>query len=561
MTRVAAYIRALLPARSDYAGLSRTWRGDLLAGLTVGIVALPLALGFGIASGAGAAAGLITAIVAGVIAAVFGGSHVQVSGPTGAMVVILAPIVAAHGMGAVAVVSMLAGIMVLIAGAARLGRAVSFIPWPVIEGFTLGIAVIIFLQQIPALTGADADSILHTNVVVTALSSLAAADPVYLAWSLAAVAVVAACMYLLPRWHRSIPGSLVGIVIVTVLALILPSPLAVIGALPTSLPAPGLPAFSLETLSPLLLPAIAVAALAAIESLLSARVAASLADTGPYDPDRELVGQGLASIGAGLFGGMPATGAIARTAVNVRAGAKSRIAAIFHALVLLLVVLVAAGPVGAIPLAALAGVLMVTAVRMVHVGTARSILRSTRADAIAYVVTAVVTVSVDLIVAVVIGMAVAGIFAIRGLSRATGVHREAIVGPAEPGDERIAVIRLDGPLFFAAADRVLETVTSVHGVAVVILRMSQLELVDATGAHVLSEIVQQLERRGVTVLIKGIREGHVELFTTVGVLSSLRHSNHLFEDLPSALAHARSHITREAAPDRPGGDAGSPAQA
>ena len=560
MTRLGQYVRALLPARRDYSAVPRSWRGDLLAGLTVGIVALHLALGVGIASGAGAAAGLITAIVAGVIAAVFGGSNVQVSGPTGAMVVVLAPIVAAHGVGAVAVVSVLAGIMVLIAGAARLGRSVSFIPWPVIEGFTLGIAVIIFLQQIPALTGADAGSILHTNVVLTALSSLVAADPIYLVWSLAAVAVVGACMYLLPLWHRSIPGSLVGIVIVTVLAVFLPSPLEVIGALPTSLPPPGLPLFSIDTLSQLLLPAVAVAALAAIESLLSARVAASLADTGPYDPDRELVGQGLASIGAGLFGGMPATGAIARTAVNVRAGAKSRVAAIVHALVLLLVVLVAAGPVGAIPLAALSGVLMVTAVRMVHVATARSILRSTHADAIAYVVTAVVTVSVDLIVAVVIGMAVAGIFAIRALSRATGVHREPIAGAAEPGDDRIAVIRLDGPLFFAAADRVLDTVTALDSVTVVILRMSQLELVDATGAHVLSEIVQQLERRGVTVLIKGVREGHVELFTTVGVLSALRHSNHLFDELEPAVAHARSHVAREDARDRAGDDTGSPAQ-
>ena len=330
----------------------------------------------------------------------------------------------------------------------------------------------------------------------------------------------------------------------TVLALLLPSPLAVIGTLPTSLPAPILPSFSLQTLSELLLPAVAVAALAAIESLLSARVAASLADTGSYDPDRELVGQGLASIGAASFGGMPDTGAIARTAVNVRAGARSRFAAIFHALVLLLVVLVAAGPVGAIPLAALSGVLMVTAVRMVHLATARSILRSTRADATAYVVTAVVTVSVDLIVAVGIGMAVAAVFAIRGLSRATGVHREPIDGDPQPGDERIAVIRIDGPLFFAAADRVLEAVTSLEDVTVVILRMSQLELVDATGAHVLSEIVQQLERRGVTVLIKGVREGHVELFTTVGVLSSLRHSNHLFERLAPAVTHARSHVAR-----------------
>ncbi|GAA3209935.1 SulP family inorganic anion transporter [Microbacterium terregens] len=547
MSAVANYVRALLPSARDYAGVGRTWRGDLIAGVTVGIVALPLALGFGVASGAGAEAGLITAIVAGVIAAVFGGSHVQVSGPTGAMVVVLAPIVASHGMAAVALVSVMAGIIVVVAGAIHLGRAVSFIPWPVIEGFTLGIAVIIFLQQVPVLAGGASDAVAHTNVVLAAVSSLAAAEPVYLAWALGAVVIVAACMFLLPLLHPSIPGSLVGIVLVTVAVLFLPSPLAVIGGLPHSLPMPALPALSPDTLSALLLPAVAVAALAAIESLLSARVAASLADTGAYDPDRELVGQGLASIGAGLFGGMPATGAIARTAVNVRAGAKSRLAAVTHAGVLLLVVMVAAGPVGSIPLAALSGVLMVTAIRMVHLATARSILRSTRADALAYVVTAVITVSVDLIVAVILGMVVAGFFAIRGLSRATGVHREPIEGAPEAGDDRIAVIRLDGPLFFAAADRVLAEVTALDGVAVVILRMSQLELVDATGAHVLTEIVKQLERRGVTVLIKGVREGHAELFTTVGVLSSLRHSKHLFDELAPAVAHARSHVARDAA--------------
>jgi SulP family sulfate permease len=542
-------LRALLPAAADYTPLRRSWRGDLLAGVTVGIVALPLALGFGISSGAGAEAGLITAIVAGVVAAVFGGSNVQVSGPTGAMVVVLAPIVASHGIGAVALVSLLAGVIVLVAGALRLGRAVSFIPWPVIEGFTLGIAVIIFLQQVPALTRADAGGASHSNVVVTAVQALAHADPVYLLWALGAVAVVAACMLLLPLVHRAIPASLVGIAVVTALALWLPTPLADIGRLPSTLPAPALPAFDAALLAELALPALTVAALAAIESLLAARVAASLADTGPYDPDRELVGQGLASVAAGLFGGMPATGAIARTAVSVRAGARTRLAAVTHAVVLLLVVLVAAQPVGLIPLAALSGVLMVTAVRMVHRATVRSILRSTRADAVAFVVTAVVTISVDLIVAVVIGIVVAGVFAIRNLSRATGVTREPLPGDPAAGDERIAIVRLDGPLFFAAADRVAETVTSLDGISVVILRMSQLELVDATGAHVLSEIVQRLEARGITVLIKGVREGHVELFRAVGVLDALRHHKHLFAELPAAVEHARSHVARERAAD------------
>lgn len=547
LRRVASAAVALLPSPADYRPARRTWRGDLIAGVTVGIVALPLALGFGVSSGLTAEAGLVTAIVAGLIAAVFGGSSVQVSGPTGAMVVVLLPIVASHGVAAVATVSLLAGVVVLAAGALRLGRAVSFIPWPVIEGFTLGIAVIIFLQQVPLVVSPSTPAAGEhsSNAVVAAAQSLLAADWAYVPWALGAVAIVAACMIGAPRLHPALPGSLIGIAIVTVLAALLTTPLAVIGALPSSLPAPVLPTLEPGVVVALAPAALTVAALAAIESLLSARVAASLADTGPYDPDRELVGQGLASIGSGLFGGMPATGAIARTAVNVRSGGRTRIASITHAVVLLLIVLVASGPVGMIPLAALAGVLMVTATRMVHAATVHSILHSTRADAFAFVITAVITVSFDLIVAVAIGVLCAGVFAIRNLSRATGVRREAVPEPAQPGDEGIAIIRFDGPLFFAAADRVFDAVTRTQGVSVVILRMSQLELVDATGARILSEIVQSLERRGVTVLIKGVQPGHEELFRTVGVLDALRHQNHLFADLPSALEHARSHVRRQ----------------
>lgn len=527
--------------------LRRTWRGDLLAGVTVGIVALPLALGFGVSSGLTAEAGLVTAIVAGLLAAVFGGSNVQVSGPTGAMVVVLLPIVAAHGAGAVAALSVMAGVVVLAAGVLRLGRAVSVVPWPVIEGFTLGIAVIIFLQQIPLIvspttpTAGDHSS----NAVVAAVQALANADWAYVPWAAGAAVIVAACMLVAPRIHAALPGSLIGIVVVTVLADVLPTPLATIGVLPSSLPLPVVPLLDPGTLAELAGPALTVAALAALESLLSARVAASLADSGPYDPDRELVGQGIASIGSGLLGGMPATGAIARTAVNVRSGGRTRLASVVHALVLAGVVLVGARQVGAIPLAALAGVLMVTALRMVHARTMRSILRSTRSDAAAFVVTAVITVSFDLIVAVVIGVVCAGVFALRSVSRATGVQREALAGDPEPGDERIAIVRIDGPLFFTAADRVFDTVMRISGVSVVILRMSQLELIDASGARILTEIVRSLERRGVTVLIKGVQPGHEELFRTVGVLDSLRHHNHLFATLPEAVGHARSHVRRE----------------
>lgn len=543
---IAAHVRGLLPRTADYRELPRSWRADLMAGLTVGIVALPLALGFGISSGAGAEAGIITAIVAGFIAAVFGGSHVQVSGPTGAMVVVLAPIVAAHGVGAVALVSILAGAIVLVTGLARMGRAVSLIPWPVIEGFTLGIAIIIFLQQIPSLTAPDHE--LSTNVVVAAFQSLTAIDAEYAMWAGICVAIVAGCMIVLPRIHSGIPASLVGIVLATAVTATAQSPLAVIGELPSSLPAPALPSVDLGLLSELALPALTVAALAGIESLLSVRVAASMSDTGRYEPDRELVGQGLASIAAGLFGGMPATGAIARTAVNLRAGARTRLAAGFHSIVLLAIVLFAAAPVGMIPLAALAGVLMMTALRMVDRETAGAILRSTRSGAAAFAITAVVTVSVDLIFAVVIGMIVTGFFALRALSRASGVRREDIPG-GEPGDEGIALMRFRGPLFFAASDRVADVVTAQRGVSVVILAMSQLEVVDVTGAHALSEIIVSLERRGVTVLIKGVLPRHADLFEHVGVMGALRHRKHMFAELGPAVLHARFHIERGHCPN------------
>lgn len=538
-------LRSLLPSREDYRGLRSSWRGDLVAGVTVGIVALPLALAFGVSSGVGAAAGLVTAIVAGLVAAVFGGSNVQVSGPTGAMVVVLAPIVVSHGAGAVVVVGILAGIVVLIAGMLRWGRTVSYIPWPVIEGFTVGIGIIIFLQQVPAAVGSSG-SAHSTNAFVAAVESVRDA-----AWPgalvpLAAVAAVALVMLVLARVSGRLPASFAAIVVVTVAASLFGLPLETIGALPRSLPLPALPSIDPSDLVGLAGPALAVAALAAVESLLSARVAATMADTGPVNADRELVGQGLASIASGLFGGMPATGAIARTAVNVRAGAKTRLSAIVHAIALLGVVSLAANVVAVIPLAALAGVLMVTAARMVSPRTIAQVMRSSRSDAVVFLITAIITVSVDLIIAVGIGVAVAAFLALRALSAASGVHREEIPGAPVAGDERIAVFRIDGSLFFGAAERILDRIAAHEGIEVVILRLSQLQLVDATGARILTELVGALERRGVTVLVKGIRPEHLPLLERVGVIASLRDPHHLFVELEPAIVHARSHILRAA---------------
>lgn len=542
-----AIFRRFLPSWADYSALGSSWKGDLLAGVTVGIVALPLALAFGVSSGVGAEAGLITAVVAGLVAAVMGGSNVQVSGPTGAMVVVLAPIVATHGAGSVAVVSVMAGIMVCVLGLSRLGRAVSLIPWPVVEGFTLGIAAIIFLQQVPLATGTAA--IPGHNTLLAAVEAVVDARSPAALQTLAVVTVVAGIMLAVPRLHRALPASLIAVVVATFATELLGLDIPRIGSLPHSLPAPGLPSLDPASLGSLLMPAVAVAALAAIESLLSARVATGLKGpdgrpSGPYNPDRELTGQGLASIAAGFFGGMPATGAIARTAVNVRSGARTRVSAIVHAFVLLAIIYLAAGLVGRIPLAALGGILMVTAARMVSRRTMSAILRSTRADAAVFVITAIITVTFDLIVAIQIGLAAAAVLTLRKVASLTGVRREEIQGPPVSGDQHIAVFTLDGAMFFGAAERVLQEISQVRDIEVAIIRLSQLRMLDATGAHALVDVVSALELRGITVLIKGVQAEHLSLVTNVGVIRSLRHHKHLFAELEPAVEHARSHVRR-----------------
>ncbi|KAA0105609.1 SulP family inorganic anion transporter [Mycolicibacterium sp. P1-5] len=540
IARATGQLARLLPRLSDYADVPRSWRRDILAGITVGVVALPLALAFGISSGVGAAAGLITAVIAGVVAAVFGGSHVQVSGPTGAMAVVLAPIVAQHGVGSVALVTALAGVIVLAAGITGLGRAVTFIPWPVIEGFTLGIAAIIFLQQVPAAFGAVAPSGQRTLAAAWTVASHADWSSAYR--TLAVVGFVAAFMVGMPRLHRGIPESLTAVAAATLIVVVFHLPVGTIGNLPSHLPAPVIPHADLGALRTLLGAAVAIAALAAIESLLSARVAATMSPSGPYDPDRELVGQGLASMASGLFGGMPATGAIARTAVNVRSGARTRLSAIVHSALLLGVVYLATGPVAAIPLSALAGVLMVTSFRMISAATVgKIVLRSTRSDALAFVLTAVVTVCFDLIEAVEIGILIAAFFALRTVARRSSVAREDLPGPYQLGDERIALLRLDGAMFFGAAERLSNAITTHPDVSVVIIRMSQLGMLDATGAHTLAEITEDLEARGVTVIIKGVQPEHMALLANMGIVDALRHENHLIDSLDDAIRHARSH--------------------
>lgn len=544
----------LLPSRKDYAAVPKTWRADLVAGITVGIVALPLALAFGISSGLGAEAGLITAVVAGIVAAVFGGSNVQVSGPTGAMVVVLAPIVATYGVGAVALLSLIAGVTLLILGVSRLGRIVAFLPWPVVEGFTFGIGTIIFLQQVPLALSVGIEP--GQNTAWSAWQAFQRAEWAS-AWpSVLVVIIVAITMLVVSRINRSWPASLIAIVVATVVVKLTDLSVAAIGELPAQLPPPTMPSVDLSSLGALMPPAFAIAALAAIESLLSARVAASLPGpseqtTGPYNPDRELVGQGLASIAAGFFGGMPATGAIARTAVNVRAGGRTRLSAIIHSLVLIAVIYLASGLVSQLPLAALAGVLMVTASRMMSIRTARSVIRSTHSDAVAYILTALVTVVFDLIVAIQIGVVVAAMLTLRHFAGLGSVRREPVPEPNVAKDERIALVKLDGLLFFGAADRILQELEALEQVDVVILRLSDLRYLDATGAQMLAEVVRDLERRDIIVLIKAVNEQHLHLMETVGVFEGLRFHGHLYVDLEEAIEHARAHVADQVPPADP----------
>lgn len=541
----ASRLRALLPQASDYRAMRRDPRRDVVAGLTVAIVALPLALAFGVASGLGAGAGLVTAVVAGVVAALLGGSNLQVSGPTGAMTVVLLPIVAQFGTSAVLVVGLLAGLFLIALAVVGAGRWMQFVPLPVVEGFTLGIAVIIGLQQVPSALGVSVDGEKVLGRAIEAIVLWFAAPQ----WAPVLVAgFVALSMLLAIRLRPGLPVSLPAVVVATLAVSFFPLDAATIGAIPTGFPAPALPDVVWSQLSAFVLPALAVAALAALESLLSATVADGMSVGERHDSDRELFGQGMANLVAPIFGGVPATAAIARTAVNVRSGARSRLASLIHSVALLVVMLVAAPWVGHIPLAALAGVLLATVVQMVEVSNLRALMRATRGDALVLVATAVATVVFDLVTAVVVGLVVAGLYALRQVSQSAHLDEVPLDtsdhSDAERAllDEHVVAYRLDGPLFFGAAHRFLLELSEVGDVRVVILRLGRVQTLDATGATVLGQTIRDLEGRGITVLLSGIRDEHDTVFSTLGVYAHLAHEAHVFASTPEAIDHARRHL-------------------
>jgi SulP family sulfate permease len=538
-------VRALLPGRADWQAAWKHPRPDIQAGLTVAVVALPLALAFGAASGLGASAGLITAIVAGALAAVFGGSDLQVSGPTGAMTVVLIPIVHRYGANGILMVGMLAGLILILAALTGLGRAARYLPAPVIEGFTAGIAIVIVLQQVPVMLGKTGSGDKAWRSALDAAEQFVRNPG---PWPLTVALGVTALILIGVRWRPAIPVSLGVVALATVVVTLTRAPVSTLGSLPNGMPTPSLAFLDPQLMVAVAPSALAVAALGALESLLSATVADGMTVGRHHDPDRELFGQGIANLVVPLFGGVPATGAIARTAVNVRGGARSRLSALVHSVALTAILLWAGPLVGAIPTAALAGVLLATCVQMIEVGSLCAIARATRSDALVLGVTLAVTVFADLVTAVAVGVGAAVVLALRSVTQAARLEQVAVdIGDDSTNEhellaQHIVAYRIDGPLFFAAAHRFLLEFTEVAFVRVVILRLSRMTTLDVTGARILGDAITKLERRGIIVLLSGIRPDHDQLIQVLRVAEHLREQGRIFADTPAAINYARTVV-------------------
>lgn len=500
-------------------GISREQiRRDLLAGLLVGIIALPLAIAFAIASGVTPDKGLVTAVVAGFLIAVLSGSRVQVGGPTGAFIPIVYGIVQQHGVDGLIVATFLAGILLLLMGVGRLGSVIKFIPHSLIVGFTSGIAVIIFSSQIKDLLGlpiasVPGDFLEKWQAYFSALGQL---NP----WAAALGLSTAAIAFLLPHLTTKVPGPLIGILVFTSGVYFFQLPVETIesrfGDIATSLPAPRIPAISWEMVRELIRPAFAIALLGAIESLLCAVVADSMT-SGNHRSNTELVAQGVGNMASALFGGIPATGAIARTAANIKNGGRTPIAGIMHALTLLVIMLFAGSWAKMIPLSVLAGILVYVAYNMSEWRTFRTILRGQRSDVVVMLTTFFLTVLFDLTVAIEIGMVLAAFLFMRRMAEIGDIRPvENRVMELEDRDDPdsiqhfdipqgVQVFELNGPLFFGVAHKFKEAMRRVSKPPkVVILRMRFVPTIDETGIHNLREFIRNLEARKIKVLLSGV---------------------------------------------------------
>jgi SulP family sulfate permease len=522
---------------------------DLLAGVTVGLVAMPLAMAFGIASGVSPQSGLYTAIVAGFLISALGGSRLQVGGPTGAFVVIVAGIVAKFGTAGLALVTAMAGLMLLIMGLTGLGVAVKYIPRPVTIGFTNGIALLIASTQIKDFLGLKTGDVPSAflprmSVLLEHLGTIHLPTVGVAAASLAIILV-------LPRLTKRIPGSIVAMLAATALVAAMGLPVATIGSkfggIPTGLPGFALPVFKIGYVMPLLPSAVTVALLAALESLLSAVVADSMSGT-RHNSNVELVAQGIANLVSPLFGGIPATGAIARTATNIKSGAKTPVAGIVHALTLLLILLVAAPLARFVPLAALSAVLFVVAYNMGEWREIGTIIRLSAADMAVWAATFALTVLADLTVAVEVGMVLAAMLYIKRVSATTTIvpvtqklirDGRAHVLPDSPIPANVAILRIHGPFLFGMTEKLAEETANLNKFpAVVIVRLRHMTALDATGVHALEVLAKRLRQSGRTMLICGARSQPAELLKKADMTKEIGHEN-ILPHVGAALQRAR----------------------
>ena len=530
-------------------------RRDCIAGLTVAIVALPLAMALAIASGASPDKGLITAVIAGFLISALGGSRVQVGGPTGAFVVVVFGVIAQHGYDGLLLATLMAGLMLVIAGYSGLGSLVRFIPQPVVIGFTAGIAVIIASSQVKDFLGLRIDGGVPADFIPKWQAYFSALGSIQIL-SLAIGAGSLALIIALRKWAPRAPGFLIAVILAAALAALLQLPVETIGSrfpnLPTGIPVPALPDFSLAKLQAVVPSAFTIAFLAGIEALLSAVVADGMIGS-RHRSNQELVGQGVANIASALFGGLPATGAIARTATNIKAGAITPIAGMMHALFLLLFTLFASDLMAFVPLAALAAILFMVAWGMSEHHRFIQLLRMPNGDRGLLLLTFGLTVLVDLTVAIGVGVTLASLLFMMRMSRTVEIANDSGNG-TPPSEERedihqrdalppgVEVFHVDGPVFFGVANELLDTLRRVGPTPkVIILRLRQVPLLDASGVTAIEEIVRQAASAGTQIIVSGVQAQPMAMLKRVSLGPADRRV--IFsDDFPDALRLARAII-------------------
>ncbi len=527
---------------------------DISAGVIVGIVAIPLAIAFAVASGVTPERGLYTAIIAGFLISALGGSRVQIGGPTGAFIVIVYAIVQRYGLDGLQLAGMMAGVLLIGFGLARLGAAIKFIPHTVVIGFTSGIAVVILSSQVKDFLGLDVATVPAAFVPKWQLflTHLASVNPWALAISVGAIVVI----WLWPFVSRRVPGPFVVVVASAIVVRLFHLPVETIGsrfgAIHAGLPAPVLPHITAARISALIGPAFTIALLGSVESLLSAVVADGMIG-GRHRSNMELVAQGIANIASPLFGGIPATGAIARTATNVKNGGRTPVAGMVHAATLLLITLFFGRLAALIPMAALAGILVVVSYHMSEWRSFRGLLRSPRSDVAVLLVTFLLTVFVDLTTAIEVGMVLAAFLFMKRMADVTNVtpiSREVsdpdaaeeadmeIIAPAAIPDD-VQVYEINGPFFFGAAETFRNAIDTVaRKPKTLVIRLRHVPAIDATGIHALRTVVRQARADGIRVILSGLHAQPMVAMAQSGLLEEVGESD-LADSLPEALRMAR----------------------